>query len=114
MIEVKTGNFAAAKAAFREAAEIFQADNDLSGLVIIGSDCAELAAAQGHLERQATLVGFADAQSQRAGTGILKEISRQDGRSVAKDISPEFRTAFDRGRAMSVEDGIAYALSEDA
>jgi hypothetical protein len=112
MIEVKSGNYRAAAAAFRESAGIFSADNDLSGLVIIASDCAELAGAQGQRERQATLVGFADAQAQRAGTGLLKEISQQDGRSVAKDIAPEFIAAFERGRAMATAEGIAYALED--
>jgi len=114
MIDVKSGRFADAAARFGEAAQIFTADNDLSGLVIIASNCAELAAAQGQLERQATLVGFADALSQRAGTGILREIAKQDGRSTAADISPEFATALERGRAMDVQAGIAYALSMEA
>jgi hypothetical protein len=114
MIAVKRDNFAAAMSAFREAAQIFTDDNDLSGLTIIASNCAELAAAQGDLERQAVLVGLADALSERAGTGILGEISQQDGRARAGDIAPEFRAALERGRMMDVAAGIAYALSDEA
>jgi hypothetical protein len=114
MIAVKRDNFAAAVSAFREAAQIFTDDNDLSGLTIIASNCAELAAAQGDLERQAVLVGLADALSERAGTGILGEISQQDGRARAGDIAPEFRAALERGRMMDVAAGIAYALSDEA
>jgi tetratricopeptide (TPR) repeat protein len=114
MIAVKRDNFAAAMSAFREAAQIFTDDNDLSGLTIIASNCAELAAAQGDLERQAVLVGLADALSERAGTGILREISQQDGRARAGDIAPEFRAALERGRMMDVAAGIAYALSDEA
>jgi predicted ATPase len=114
MIAVKRDNFAAAISAFREAAQIFTDDNDLSGLTIIASNCAELAAAQGDLERQAVLVGLADALSERAGTGILREISQQDGRARAGDIAPEFRAALERGRMMDVAAGIAYALSDEA
>ena len=114
MIGVKVGDFADALTAFREAAQIFTEDNDLSGLVIIASNCAELAAAQGQLERQATLVGFAQAQSERAGTGLLAEIAKQDGRAMPKDIAPEFRPAFERGRAMETAAGIAYALDDSA
>src|SRR3989475_1388384 len=112
MIGVKGGDFADALSAFREAAQIFTEDNDLSGLVIIASNCAELAAAQGQLEKQATLVGFAQAQSERAGTGLLAEIAKQDGRAMPKDIAPEFRPAFERGRAMETAAGIAYALED--
>src|SRR3989441_989211 len=114
MIGVKGGDFADALSAFREAAQIFTEDNDLSGLVIIASNCAELAAAQGQLERQATLVGFAQAQSERAGTGLLAEIAKQDGRAMPKDIAPEFRPAFERGRAMETAAGIAYTLDDSA
>ena len=113
MIDVKRGEFASALAQFREAAQIFTEDNDLSGLVIIASNCAELAGYQGDRERQATLVGFAAALSERSGTGILREISTQDRRAEARDIAPEFQAAMERGRAMDVAAGIAYAL-EDA
>ncbi|MGH2472916.1 MAG: adenylate/guanylate cyclase domain-containing protein [Candidatus Limnocylindria bacterium] len=112
MIAVKRDDFAAAAASFREAAEIFSEDNDLSGLVIIASDCGELAAAQGHPERQAILVGFADALAERAGTGLLREIAKNDGRAEAKDIPPEFTAALERGRAMETASGIAYALED--
>ena len=114
MIDVKRGEFGEAAAAFREAAEIFTSGNDLSGLVIIASDCAELAAAQGQLERQAVLVGLADALAARAGTGILREIAKQDGRADANDIAPEFKPALERGRAMDAAVGIAYALDTAA
>jgi len=111
---VKSGRFPDAAAAFREAAQIFSADDDLSGLVIIASNSAELAAAQGHLERQEVLVGFEEALAERAGTGILREIAGQDGRAMAKDIAPEFRPALERGRAMEAAAGIAYALDDSA
>jgi len=114
MIAVKRGDFAAAMPAFREAAQIFTEDNDLSGLTIIASNSAELAAAQGDLERQAVLVGLADALAERAGTGILREIAHQDGRALATDIAPEFRPALERGRAMETAAGIAYALDDSA
>lgn len=114
MIDVKRGEFGEAASAFREAAQIFTSDNDLSGLVIIASDCAELAAAQGQLERQAVLVGLADALAVRAGTGILREISKQDGRAEVSDIAPEFKPALERGRAMEAAAGIAYALDTSA
>jgi tetratricopeptide (TPR) repeat protein len=113
MIDVKRGEFARALAKFREAAQIFTQDNDVSGLVIIASNCAELAGYQGDLVRQATLVGFATALAERSGTGILRQISTQDRRIEPKDIAPEFRAALDRGRAMDIAEGIAYAL-EDA
>jgi predicted ATPase/class 3 adenylate cyclase len=112
MIDAKRGEFSGALAAFREAARIFTEDNDLSGLVIIASNCAELAGYQGDRERQATLVGFATALAKRAGTGLLHEISKPDARTEEKDIAPEFRAAFERGYAMPTAVGIPYALED--
>ena len=114
MIDAKTGDYASALAAFREAARIFTEDDDLSGLVIIASNCAELAGYQGDRERQATLVGFATALAERAGTGLLHEISKPDHRSEEKDIAAEFRAAFERGHALPTAAGIAYALDDSA
>jgi predicted ATPase/class 3 adenylate cyclase len=114
MIDIKRDDFAGATAAFREAAQIFTDDNDLSGVAIIASDSAELALAKGQLERQAILVGFADALAERVGAGILNEIAKQDQRAVAKDIAPEFKSALERGRAMETAAGIAYALEDSA
>jgi predicted ATPase len=112
MIHLKMSQFAQASADFREAAAIFQADNDLTGLGIIASDSAELAGAQGQREKQATLIGLAYAISRRAGTGLLRDIEHQDGRTKPEDIAPELRPAFDRGDAMDVSAGIAYALED--
>ena len=114
MIHLKMSQFAKASADFREAASIFEADNDLTGLGIIASDSAELAGAQGQREKQATLIGLAYAISRRAGTGLLGDISRQDARTKPEDLAPELRPAFERGGAMDLTAGIAYALEDSA
>src|SRR5216110_787814 len=112
MIHLKMGQFAKATADFREAASIFAADDDLTGLGIIASDSAELAGAQGQREKQAALIGLAYAIARRAGTGLLGDISRQDARTKPEDLAPELRPAFERGGAMDLTAGIAYALDD--
>lgn len=112
MISVKLARFDDALRAFREATALFTEDNDLSGLAVIASDAAYLAAAQGQLERQATLVGLGDALAKRAGTGLLTNLRVQDGRALPEDIAPEFQLAVERGRAMDTASGIAYALED--
>ena len=114
MIHLKMGQFTKATADFREAASIFAADDDLTGLGIIASDSAELAGAQGQREKQAALMGLAYAISRRAGTGLLGDISRQDARMKPEDLAPELRPAFERGGAMDLTAGIAYALEDSA
>jgi hypothetical protein len=52
--------------------------------------------------------------SERAGTGLLLEVSKQDGRASPKGIAPQFSAALERGRTMEMAAGIAYALDESA
>ena len=113
MTLLKLDRLADALAAFRESAALFRADNDLSGFAIIASDCAQLAAAKGQRERQATLVGVAESFSLRAATGqLLRSIKEQDGRWMPEDVPADLRTAYERGLAMDTESGFAYALED--
>src|SRR5438552_1362849 len=113
MTLLKLDRFADALAAFRQSAALFRADNDLSGFAIIASDCAQLAAAKGQRERQATLVGVAESFSLRAATGqLLRSIKEQDGRWMPEDVPADLRTAYERGLAMDTESGFAYALED--
>lgn len=68
MIEVKRGHLDEAAKRFREAATLFTEDNDVSGLAVIASDSAMLAALRHQPERQAVLVGVADTLAKRSGT----------------------------------------------
>jgi predicted ATPase/class 3 adenylate cyclase len=114
MIYLKLGRLDESASTLREAAHRFMADNDLSGLAVIVSDTAVLAGVRGQTERQAILVGLADALSTRAGTGLLANLRVQDGRQFPKDLLSELQPAVDRGRAMDVRAGIAYAVGDEA
>ena len=114
MVNLKLGRHADASAAFREALSLFDEANDLSGIAIVASNYAALAAAQGQREREATLVGIADTFAQRSGTGLLVDIAGQDERSLPKDIAPELQPALERGRAMDTAAAIAYAVGDSA
>jgi len=114
MVKLRLGRFDEAMTAWREAASIFGEAKDLSGLALIASNTAALASAKGNPERQAILVGFADALATRAGTGLLPNLRVQDGRALPEDIPQELQPALERGRAMDLESGLAYALHEEA
>ena len=74
---------------------------------------AQLAAAKGQRERQASLVGVAESFSLRAATGqLLRSIKEQDGRWMPEDVPADLRTAYERGLAMDTESGFAYALED--
>ena len=110
MIYVKLGRLDDAARTFAEAAELFKADNDLSGLAVIASDTSVLAGVRGETERQAVLIGFADVLGKRSGTGLLANLRVQDGRLVPEDVPSELQPAVERGRAMDTATGIAFAV----
>ena len=111
MIKLKLDRLDEALEDFREAAALFQEDQDISGLAVIVSNTAELAAARGDRVRQATLVGLADALQEKAGAGLMANL-RDEGRMLADNVPPDLRPAFERGRAMPTDAGLAYALEE--
>ena len=112
MVELKMGRLDDAIGRFREAAAIFMADDDVSGLAVIASDAGVLARERGQLERQATIVGFTDALQQKTGAGILGNLKEQDGRYQPDDLPAELQPLVDRGRAMDIPTGMAYALED--
>src|SRR5438093_395611 len=110
MIYVKLGQLDEASRTFAEAAELFMADNDLSGLAVIASDTAVLAGVRGETERQAVLIALADVRGKRPGTGLLANLRVQDGRLGPEDVPSELQPAVARGRAMDTATGIAFAV----
>ena len=98
---------------WREALGMFVDAGDSSGIVIHLSNFAELAKVRGDLERQAILIGAWTALSQRTGVGLVALFGVTEGRSVAADIPPDRRGAFERGFAMKTDEAIAYALASD-
>jgi tetratricopeptide (TPR) repeat protein len=112
MIYLKLGRLDDAARTFSEAASLFSADGDLSGLAVIASNTAVLAGVRGQAERQAVLVGFADALAKRSGTGLLANLRIQDGRPLPQDLPSELQPAVERGRAMDIRSGIEYAIEE--
>ena len=56
-----------------------------------------------------TVIGVV--RRQRTGVGLVALFGVTEGRSVAADIPPERRGAFERGFAMKTDEAIAYALA---
>lgn len=107
----KLGELADAERDWREALQMSIEAGDSSGIVIQLSNFAELAKVRGELERQDTLVGAWTALSQRTGVGLPTLFGVTEGRTVAADIPPDRRAAFERGLRLKTEEAIAYALA---
>ena len=111
-VEMKLGRFEPARRALNEALALFREANDLSGFALVVSDLGELAAAEGQIERHATLVGIADTFARRSGTGLVENFAAEEGRLLPKDIPTELRPALERGLAMDEPTALAYAVAE--
>jgi tetratricopeptide (TPR) repeat protein len=113
VILYKLGRFDESRRALGEGVTLFYEDRDISGLALISSDLAELAAAEGDDQRRAILTGIADSFARRSGTGLLDNFESQEGRWLPRGVPAEFRSALERGLAMKEAEAIAYLKDED-
>ena len=117
MVERQLGNLEEAEALSREALRIVVRErNELAIPWVINGLAAVTAAQEGH-ERAATLLGIAEGLLERAGgEWPPDEREQHDGtlgmleRSLSAETLEQRRRA---GFAMSLDDGVAYALSDD-
>jgi predicted ATPase/class 3 adenylate cyclase len=108
VILYKLGRYAESRRDLMEAVEIFREDRDISGLALIASDFAELAAAEGQDERRAVLTGIADTFARISGTGLLDNFEAQEHRWLPRNVPADLRSALERGLAMKEPEAIAY------
>ncbi|MDP9275955.1 MAG: hypothetical protein M3O99_10230 [Chloroflexota bacterium] len=104
----KLGRFEESRRVLLESLTLFLEDHDISGLVLIASDLAELSAAEGDDERRAVLTGIADTFARRSGTGLLDNFEEQEDRWLPRSVPAELRSALERGLAMKEPEAIAY------
>jgi predicted ATPase/class 3 adenylate cyclase len=110
LIALNLGEDDGAERAWHEAVEIFRSGDDWSGLVLMFSNLAELAKRRGDLQRHDTLVGAWSALAERTGVGIATMWGPGMGRSMPSDIPAERQPAVERGRAMTTQAALAFAL----
>ena len=101
----------------RESVEIAGMLRDDYNVVFCATGLAGVAAREGLAERAARLFGAADALSEKTGAGVswsvLRSLNERDLTSTREMLDPEaFEAAWAEGRAMTLEQAVAYALSE--
>jgi tetratricopeptide (TPR) repeat protein len=115
MVERQLGNLGRAEALSREALRIVQARGDAMAIPWIINGLAAVMAANGELERAATLNGMAQAMLERAGGEWPPDEREQyEGTLAAIEVglAPDaIERARSAGAAMSTEDGIEFALA---
>ncbi len=116
MVERRLGNLARAEALSRDALRIVVAKRDEMAIPWVINGLAAVTAAQGRLERAATLVGIAESLLGKAGgewppdereqyEGTLEALS-------ARGSSTDIERARAAGTALDLDKGVAFALKE--
>jgi DNA-binding CsgD family transcriptional regulator len=106
-----------AEALAREAAVCKHALDDRNGLTIALGTLAWMAAERGQIERAATLLGSSQRVRDETSLSLLELFRPQHERSVSiilKGIGQKaFDAAFARGRAMTIDEGVAIATERE-
>jgi predicted ATPase/class 3 adenylate cyclase len=109
LVALKLDDREAARQAWIEASGLLMAAGDMSGLVLMLSNFAELAKAGGDLERHDVLVGAWSALTTRTGVGLAAIFGQTEAREQPDTIPAERQPAVQRGLAMKLDDALAYA-----
>jgi tetratricopeptide (TPR) repeat protein len=101
-----------AETVLREAMRIFLPSDDRSALALLVGDLSILAESRGNIERALRMAGAAERIEEEIGTGLLgsdttvaKRLRQLKARLPAAEAEPLLA----EGRAMSVEDALAFA-----
>ena len=117
MVERKLGNLDGAAALSREALRTVSRKGDEMAIPWVINGLAAVTAAQGRLERAATLIGIAESLLEQAGgEWPADEREQYEGALalVSAGLSPaELAGARAAGAAMSLDDAVAYALATE-
>lgn len=116
-VALGTHYYATARDLFAESLRRQQAADNAAGIAEGIAGLAALAAAQGQLERAARLFGAAEALRATNPAPIWPaerfEIERHTTELRARLPAPLYAQAWQAGRALSIEQAIAYALADD-
>jgi non-specific serine/threonine protein kinase len=118
MVARRQGEYGRAQALLKESLALWREIEDIRGLALFVLGMAGIAAAQGQAMRAACLCGAVEALREAAGaplTGFYR-IDCQRIADTARTHLDEatFAAAWAEGRAMSLEQAIAYALEADS
>ena len=118
MVERQLGSLENAEMFSREALRIVVGKRDEMAIPWVINGLAAVTAAKGEHERAATLLGIADGLLDRAGGEWPPDERQQYEETIAELSAGSELASVDRqrraGAAMTFEESVAYALSEDA
>jgi predicted ATPase len=113
LVALKTDRVAAARAYFTEALTMFVQAQDVSGILLQLDNLAAVARLEGDPVGATRLFAAAAAHQLTTGTGLGHLLREQEGRTGSDGLDDQqAETAWAEGRAMSLDQAVAYALGE--
>ncbi len=113
---LKEGDVAQARRHFEISIQSFQEINNSIGVTFAIEGLASLHCNQNQPEHASRLIGWADATREKIGDlrprGEQADVDRDIAAIIAKIGSSAFEVAYDEGRAMTLDEAVAYALEE--
>ena len=109
------GDYDEARRMIRQSLELFRELGDVQGMTWVLDDMADVALADGDLERALMLGGAAEASREALGARApIQLVKYQDPRPKLRERLDDatIDEAWNRGRAMTIEDAVAHALEE--
>jgi tetratricopeptide (TPR) repeat protein len=104
---------AVARPLVEEAMDIFTAAGDVSGIVLVLSDFADLALLEGDRERAARIAGAAVAHEKRSGAALGSHITVAERRGSASLTTEADEALKAEGQGWTLDQAVAYASGKD-
>jgi tetratricopeptide (TPR) repeat protein len=116
LAELRAGNIAEARQILTDTAQNFQRDGSRIGVVVALEWMASLYIAVNKAEIAAGLIAWADATREVIGDSrpLLEQadVDRDIAAIVSSIGNPAYQKAYDKGRAMTLDEAVAYALPD--
>ncbi len=112
LVALKLGDLDGARDNWTEATDLFVAAGDMSGLVLMLSNFAEVAKVSGDIDRHDELVGAWAALAKRTGVGLATIMGTTEARALPETIPAARQPGVEHGRSMSLDDALAYARGQ--
>ena len=111
LVAVRTGRLADARRLWVEALRLFDRAQDVSGIVLQLDNLSVVARLDGDTVRATVLAGAQAAHQESSGTSLGTLLKEQEGRTGREGLDEqEAAKAWAQGRAMSLEQAVAYGL----
>jgi tetratricopeptide (TPR) repeat protein len=108
---IKKADMVGARALVVEALQLFAGAGDISGVVVVLDDAAQVERSDGNRTLGIRLAGAAAAHQATSGAGLAQVLNVEEDRDARDDLTDESgKQAWAEGQAMTIEQAVALAV----